>query len=214
LSLGYQTIMKSNTLPIKPETWYHIYNRGVNGCDIFSNKQNYNYFLRKYSNYIPLVAETYAYCLLKNHFHLLIKTKTEEEILKSFSNKPEKKAEFLISKQFSHLFNSYAQAFNKQQDRTGLLFETPFRRKEIDTDSYFATLIFYIHANAQKHHVSNDFRKWEFSSYQTYLSNKPTKLNRVAGLEWFDGLKNFIAFHDSMEIDMPKDHDVFMDESH
>ncbi|MEQ8627311.1 hypothetical protein [Ekhidna sp.] len=69
-----------NTSPLQPETYYHIYNRGINGEDIFKKEGNYDYFLLKYTRYINPIADTFAYCLLKNHFHLLIRTKSEEEI--------------------------------------------------------------------------------------------------------------------------------------
>ena len=74
--------MKLNIEPLQPDSFYHIYNRGINGENIFKQERNYSYFLKKYALYIEPVAETYAYCLLKNHFHLLIRTRSEEEILK------------------------------------------------------------------------------------------------------------------------------------
>lgn len=73
--------MKKNTDPLEPGTFYHIYNRGINGTSIFFEHKNYKFFLEKYAKHITHVADTYAYCLLKNHFHFLIKTKSEEDIM-------------------------------------------------------------------------------------------------------------------------------------
>ena len=73
--------MKSNTELLLPDTFYHVYNRGINGEDIFKLEKHYTLFLNKYIECIEPIANTYAYCLLRNHFHLLIKVKSESEIL-------------------------------------------------------------------------------------------------------------------------------------
>lgn len=60
--------------------FYHVYNRGINGCPIFHHSDNYEHFLRLYDRYISSVADTFAWCLMGNHFHLLVKLKPENEI--------------------------------------------------------------------------------------------------------------------------------------
>jgi REP element-mobilizing transposase RayT len=64
-------------------TCYHIYNRGVNRENIFIEERNYAHFLTLYTKYIVPVADTFAYCLLRNHFHLLVRTRTEEDVIKT-----------------------------------------------------------------------------------------------------------------------------------
>ena len=66
--------------PLIEGQYYHIYNRGINGCDIFPEDKNFDYFLKLYSKHITETIETFAYCLLRNHFHLLIRVKTQEEL--------------------------------------------------------------------------------------------------------------------------------------
>lgn len=66
--------------PIETEYFYHIYNRGVNGEIIFKNNDNYTYFLSKVKKYLTPVSDIYAYCLLPNHFHFLIRIKEESEL--------------------------------------------------------------------------------------------------------------------------------------
>ena len=66
--------------PLLFDTYYHIYNRGTNRENIFIEERNYQHFLKLYGHYITPVAETFAYCLLRNHFHVLVKIKPEEEI--------------------------------------------------------------------------------------------------------------------------------------
>lgn len=65
--------------PLRFGQTYHIYNRGNNRENLFVEPRNYPYFLNLYAKHILPIAETYAYCLLPNHFHFAIRTRTEEE---------------------------------------------------------------------------------------------------------------------------------------
>ena len=200
--------MKKNTEPIQCNRFYHIYNRGINGEDIFKELRNYDYFLQQYAKYIQPVAETYAYCLLKNHFHLLVKTRSATEIITNIRPNVgevlnladvdvnvEIQATKHISNQFAKLFNSYAQAVNKAHKRTGGLFEEPFRRIPVNTDAYFLELVYYIHANPQKHGFVDDFRSYPHSSYHTHLSKSDTKLCREVLLDWFGDAEAYERYH-------------------
>jgi hypothetical protein len=99
------------------------------------------------------------------------------------------------SRAFSNFFNAYAKAMNKAYGRTGALFQRPFRRIEVTTESYFAHVVRYIHMNPQKHGFVHDFRDWPFSSYHALVSNKPTRLAREEVLVRFGGLAAFEAAH-------------------
>ena len=101
----------------------------------------------------------------------------------------------LVSQQFSHLFNGYAQGIDKTYLRTGGLFETPFRRIHINNEAYFTQALFYVHANPQKHGFIKDFRAYPRSSYSICKSRKPTKFRRSAGLDWLGGEEEFKKFH-------------------
>jgi REP element-mobilizing transposase RayT len=181
-------------VPLQYGKYYHIFNRGNNQENIFIEERNYRYFLRLYAKHIMPVADTYAYCLLRNHFHFLVRIKTVEEQeltgLGDLSALPRKP-----SQQFSNLFNAYAKAFNKTYHRTGTLFQRPFGRIEVTSDSYFMQLVTYIHQNPQKHGFVNDFRTWPYSSYQALLSTKPTHLQRDDVLTWFQGVDHFEDVH-------------------
>lgn len=187
----------SDPLPaLEPGLFYHIYNRGNGGENIFRETRNYNYFLTLHSKHIPRVADTYAYCLLKNHFHLLVRIKPAE-VLKGI--KPER--------QFSNWFSAYAQAYNIRYQRHGSLFQRPFRRIPVLTDSYLVNLVHYIHRNPQKHGFVSDFREWEYSSYHLLSSTKSTYLKRQEIIEWFGTPASFIDFH-SQRIDENKFQDL------
>ncbi|HEY73134.1 MAG TPA: transposase [Thermoflexia bacterium] len=167
--------------------YYHIYNRGNNRENIFIEERNYPYFLELYARYIEPIADTYAYCLLRNHFHFLVQVKTVEEQETPRVSKP--------SQQFGNLFNAYAKAINKTHDRTGSLFQNPFGRAKVASDAHLLWLVVYIHLNPQRHGFVNDFRAWTYSSYQALVSAKPTRLRRDDVLSWFDGLDGFKLSH-------------------
>jgi putative transposase len=179
--------------------YYHVYNRGNNRENVFVEERNYRYFLKLYANYIEPIADTYAYCLLRNHFHLLVRIKTveEQEAMETLRVsetlmvfKPKKPGQ-----QFGNLFNAYAKAINKAYGRTGSLFQNPFGRTLVDSDAYFVHLIAYIHQNPQKHGFVDDFRVWPYSSYHAILSEKPTHLKREEVLTWFAGPTAFQVSH-------------------
>lgn len=179
---------------IELDRYYHIYNRGINGENLFYSADTYTYFLQLYEKYIDPIAETFSWCLLKNHFHFLIKIKSEEEISAIFkldSEKVNKKP----SQNFSHLFNAYAQAINKRYHRHGSLFESPFRRKKVTDESCFKNLVLYIHNNPIQHGFTKHLLEYPWSSYLSIISLKKTKLQRNKVLGWFDDTANFIDSH-------------------
>ncbi len=197
--------------PLLHDTYYHIYNRGVNRENIFREERNYEYFLKLYIKHIEPVAETFAYCLLRNHFHLLVRIKSAEETLKVLETfrvlspegeiQPEtlKVSETLKvlppSQKFSDFFNAYAKAINRAYGRTGSLFQHPFGRVPVISDRQFWNVIAYIHQNPRKHKFVEDFREWKWSSYHALLSEQPTRLNRAAVQEWFGGPQRYEELH-------------------
>ncbi len=189
------------TAPLEYDSYFHIYNRGINGNKLFWENGNYEHFLHLYEKYINPVAETFAWVLMGNHFHLLIRIKAEDEIgfitpnENNIQVKYSEKKKYIPTKQFSHLFNAYSKAVNKKYGRTGGLFETPFRRIKITDDCYFKRLVFYIHNNPVHHGFVDDMIEYPWSSYLTLTSEKPTKLNRKTTLEWFNSKQEFEEFH-------------------
>lgn len=177
-------------LALEEGRYYHIYNRGNNRCKLFYEDRNYDFFLRLYVKYIYHVADTYAWVLMGNHFHFLLKLKTNL-IIEGKKVDP--------SRQFSHLFNSYAQAINKSIGRTGTLFEHTFRRKEVTTEEYLRQLIVYIHHNPQKHKFANYFKDYPWSSFNSIISAKPGILRYEEVIELFGGRENFIKAHEDTD---------------
>jgi REP element-mobilizing transposase RayT len=172
-------------VPLQHGKYYHIYNRGNNREDIFLEDRNYRHFLKLYAKYVAPIVDTYAYCLLRNHFHFLVRVKDADM---ADPKNP--------SRHLSNLFNAYAKAFNKAYSRAGSLFQRPFGRIEIGSDAHFVWLVMYIHQNPQRHGLVDDFRDWPYSSYRAFLSTQPTRLRRAEVLEWFGGERQFVALHE------------------
>jgi REP element-mobilizing transposase RayT len=183
--------------------FYHIYNRGNNKENIFVIEDNYRYFFNLIKKYILSIAEIYSYCLLKNHFHFLLR-------IKDFEHLPEKYRKDItkLHQPFSNLFAAYAKGFNKQTGRTGSLFQENMHKIRVTDLSYLQHLIAYIHLNPTKHGFTDDFRDYKFSSYQSILSDNPTKLKRIDVIYLFDDKENFVYWHDSKKIK----HDGIMEE--
>lgn len=171
---------------LEKDYFYHIYNRGINGSNIFSNDENKKYFLRQYKKYLFDKVSTFAYCLLQNHFHFVIKIEGEpKEVTQSFSN----------------FFNSYAKAFNKAENRTGSLFEKHFRRIKVDNERYLKQVILYVNSNSQTH-FGIDFKNYSFSSYREVISGSYNILKTDDLLDLFGGKENFKEVHDSHRISL------------
>lgn len=179
---------------LEPECTYHIYNRAVGKDKLFSNDENYKFFLKRYRYYISPFADTFCYCLMPNHFHLLIRIKREAE-LKSLMNKNHKAPEF-CSLQFSNFFNSYSRAFNKQEKRKGVLFMRPYNRKRISDMDYFRKAVLYIHLNPVIAGLCSKPIEWRHSSYKSLLTDSATLLKREEIVEVFGDKENFKYAHE------------------
>lgn len=165
---------------LEKDKYYHIYNRGNNGEIIFKNNENMHYFLKLAKKYLSKNITILSYCLLQNHYHFLVRIDTESDKgIQSFSN----------------LFNAYAKAFNKQQNRTGSLFEKHFKRKQITSIEYLRNVILYIHKNPEIHKIISDFSKYPFSSFKEILKNESNIVSVNEVLNLFDDMENFMYTH-------------------
>ena len=194
-------------IPLEPNKYFHVYNRSNGNEKMFLNSEHYHFFLRKYREHLTPVVDTFCYCLMSNHFHLLIRVKDEAEINKLQilqEHQSLKPAHLIVSKKFSNFFSSYSQAFNKQQNRTGSLLQKNFRRKAVDSERYLYQLIHYIHSNPVRANLVEKPDDWRFSSYQELISPEATFLERREVLDLFADIDNFKRVHSrSMSYDLP-----------
>ncbi|MEM0541419.1 hypothetical protein WFZ85_02220 [Flavobacterium sp. j3] len=159
--------------------YYHIFNRGINGCTIFNSNENKAFFLKQLDKYTNDKVSFFAYCLMDNHFHFVVRIDEDEK---------------QVTQLFSNFFNSYVKAFNKQNNRTGSLFEKHFKRIRLKNEEYLRSLIVYVHLNPT-HHLGLDFEEYKFSSYQAILSSKESKIKKNEVMQLFDDKENFIFYH-------------------
>ena len=103
---------------------YHVFNRGNNSQRIFFKKRNYLFFLSKINTYITPFADILAWCLMPNHFHLMIYTKRISiDIAEAKGSDCQYTKSRRINDSISILLRSYTRAINKQETRTGSLFQ-------------------------------------------------------------------------------------------
>lgn len=149
-----------------PNAYYHIYNRGVEKRSIFIDNEDYAVFLNLLKRYLsnepardkngreyPWLhkdLQLLAFCLMPNHFHLLI-----------YQQEPN-----TMTKLLQGVATSYTIYFNKKYKRVGHLFQGRFKASMITTDSYLQHISRYIHLNPK------DYLNWEFSSLDYYIGNK------------------------------------------
>jgi REP element-mobilizing transposase RayT len=176
--------------PLCSDKFYHIYNRGNNKERLFYSSSDYFFFMAKYKKYISPFAETYAFCLLPNHFHFLIKTGYENGVQKS-----------VVPNQLRKLFICYTFRINYFQRRTGGLFTKNYQRIKVDNDNYLTQVVRYIHKNPCKHKIQKDFENYSYSSYKIIIKESPTLLNRDEVLNWFGSKDEFIRYHRDDQVD-------------
>lgn len=186
---------RKNSLKIYVENaYYHLYNRGVEKRDIFLDERDYKvflYFLKEYLQPLdskdldPLKKQKsladkinlLAYCLMTNHFHLLVKQKTKDGITK------------LMKK----IGTSYAMYFNKRYERIGPLFQGVYKAVMIESEEQLLHLSRYIHANPLgiKDKNFKELIDYSYSSYGDYSGERKTNwLNSGEILSYFNSGKS------------------------
>jgi putative transposase len=166
---------------------YHIMLRGINHQSIFEDNEDYDKFIEVLETYSRDIRfEIYAYCLMGNHIHLLIKEGKEE-----FSNT------------MKRIGASYVYWYNWQYNRKGHLFQDRYKSEAVEDDKYLLTVLRYIHQNPLKAGLVNDIGTYKWSSYREYTGNaKIVDTDFILGI--FDQDKDkamqcFIKFNNEMD---------------
>ncbi|WXT99656.1 MAG: hypothetical protein Ctma_0360 [Catillopecten margaritatus gill symbiont] len=175
--------MSSRKIPFENEEYYHVFNRGVDKRIVFTDKQELDFFFSRLSALNNTVADmtgrnhrrsnytgkarveeseglvsVVAYCLLPNHFHLLLKQNVDQG----------------ISKFMQRLGTSYTVFFNQKHQRNGSLFQGKFKAKHLTGEYGLSTVATYVNLNYQ-HHKINPKENLVKSSIFEYLQTEQGK---------------------------------------
>jgi REP element-mobilizing transposase RayT len=130
--------------------YYHVYNRECNRERIFVNEGNYEFLVKRTNSFLSDYSlSVIAYCLMPKHYHFLCRPEEDDSLWRFIQR----------------LFNSYTQAFNKQQGRSGTLFEGRAKSILVDTDDYVIHLCRYIHLNPVRAGLVMHPSQWAYSNY-------------------------------------------------
>ncbi len=174
--------MPRRTTPLIAGEYYHIYNRGNNRSNIFFEQENYLFFLQRLREYVvdgkcrrqtsevsktsevsQARAAIIAYCLMPNHYHLLVQPNDD-----------------VFSHRFQNFIISYTKAINQRFERVGALFQGVFQAKRVDREEYLVSLAAYIHLNPVRAGMTRCAEDWPFSSYRDYVGLRQGTLIRPA----------------------------------
>ncbi|MEM1325895.1 MAG: hypothetical protein AAGI23_08075 [Bacteroidota bacterium] len=196
--------------PLHPDHVYHVYNRSIGGERLFRTNENHQFFLNQWERYVHPFCKTYAYCLLPDHLHFVVAVRSEEDlaleipklkttVAQQWEAKEAITADVLMH-QFSRLFSSYAQSYNKIYKRPGSLFQKGFKRVLVKDNDRLLQLVQYVHQNPLHHGLTRRYEDWVYSSYRAYLRDQFTLVAREEILELFDAnievaRKDFLQFH-------------------
>jgi Transposase and inactivated derivatives len=152
--------MARRKIQFDSENFYHIFNRGNRKQQIFFEDENYNYFLRQVHKYFdPQGIEVISYCLMPNHFHLIIYLTREID----FSS---------IMRRFSI---SYARSLNRWIDSAGHVFQGNFGAQHIDESEYLTHVCRYVHLNPVLAQLVKLPHEWRYSDYLVWIDSDASK---------------------------------------
>lgn len=178
---------------------YHVVVRGIDKKAVFFEKREKKRILNLiHENFNEYNVEIFAYCIMSNHFHLLLKAELKE--LASFMAK---------------ILAGYAQYYNYKHHRTGYVFQSRYRSQCIESETCYWNCLRYIHMNPVKANICNDIMKYHYSSSREYygLKNKDKAILHenafLANNKRFQERKEFVDFHcfgsKNIFIDIPEE---------
>lgn len=179
-----------------PETYYHVYNRGVSKQAIFLDEQDYSVFLGFLKRYLSAIperdgnrqlyqklnqdVELLAYCLMPNHFHLFLYEKSGIGMIQ-------------LLKRVSV---SYGMYFNKKYKRTGSVFQQRYRAVRISDDGQLMHISRYIHMNPK------DYKRWPYSSLKYYIDTASCDWIHFKRLPVIKDYADFLEEYESRRLEL------------
>lgn len=187
--------------------------RSVDGLKLFFSENDRQFYLRQFAEYFGPVLDCFAFNLLDNHSHFVVRVKDVESLhqaislvpkqfrtrpMQIFADDPSDNTiiRVMLERQVNSFMASYAKGTNKVYSRKGGLFQSPFRRSFIASDSHLQQAIIYTHANTQKHGIVKDFKDYPYTSYHEILAGRSKNVKADFVLSVFGGREVFIQVHE------------------
>ncbi len=188
---------------------YHVYNKVVSDVTLFNNDEDYTSFLERYARYFSPYFETFAYCLIPNHFHFLVRVKDNLDSFIANENtnaakkylNGEESLNFFLEHQLSRMLSGVAIKYNNLNNRVGPLFKQGTKRVALTTESRIIYQLCYIHHNPIHHKLTSDYKDWKFSSYHAYTGERPTQISKGPMLDLIGGIDVFHALHKDYKLE-------------
>jgi putative transposase len=174
----------TSTLPIEQGCIYHLYNHAVGTEKIFQKDYECRRILADLGKRMPAVSEIYAFCIMSNHMHLMLKVTAE----------PPK-----FSKALGDVLNAYAKWYNTLNHRMGGVFISPFKRRIVNGTDDLIWLPWYIHRNPLHHRITSDWKGYPWSSFRYYLEPQgaPSFLNTSFLPSQYGSLQQMLFHHEA-----------------
>ena len=158
---------------------YHVMLRGINQQIIFNDLEDYQKFIEILNDCKAISGyEIYAYCLMNNHAHILLKVQKED-----------------LSQIFKRIGVRYVHWYNWKYNRRGHLFQDRFKSEPVENEEYFLTVLRYIHQNPVKAGITKTIDEYRYSSYNEYIEKKTNSLVDIKFALDMLGEKEFIRFN-------------------
>lgn len=177
------------------DAYYHVMNRGANYQNIFNTNEQRTIFLGLLAEATLLFQiEIHAYCLMNNHYHLLVKTPRAN-----------------LARAMRHINGVYTQRFNRIEKSDGPLFRGRYKAIVIDKEAYLLQVSRYIHQNPLKAKIIKELSKYKWSSYPSYLQPKikPKWLFAKETLEMMNQRNKIASYKNFVESDLDKEIEPF-----
>ncbi|HSE42065.1 MAG TPA: transposase [Acidobacteriota bacterium] len=158
--------------------YYHVYNRGVERRTLFLDRQDYGLFKSRIYKYsVASKVSVFAYCVMPNHYHLLVQSNDETD----------------LTKMIHRLQTSYAGYFNKRYKHSGYVFQGRYNCKKISTTTYLMWLTCYIHLNPVDSGLVTKPDLWPHSNYVDYLKDtNPLTANQLIEFSYKDIMEEYL----------------------
>lgn len=139
---------------------FHIYNHAIDNFMLFYDEEDYDHFLNIFKNKLERIPATiFAFCLMPNHYHFLIRQESEIQIYRLFN----------------HAYISYAKYYNNRYNRKGHIFRSPLQHIYVSTKTYLIQLCKYIHLNPVYANLVDKPEDWQYSNYLEWINKRKSQ---------------------------------------